>query len=102
MVNSDVHHESNPHLMLHELLFAQCHNKSDHATARAFESARDIINKNCQGGFCPDTDQEYRAASRLLTPVNSEITTGFGLCVDNAVCIAGFSPLVSAHPPPAS
>lgn len=102
LVNGDVHHERNTHLMLHELLFAHCHNKSDYAAVPALEAARDIITKNCQDGPLPDTVQKYRTAVRFLTPVDSIIAAGVSLCVDSVVPIAGFCPLVSAHPPPVS
>lgn len=102
LVNGDAHHERNTHLMLHELLFAHCHNKSDHAAVPALEGARDIITKNGQDRALPDTVQKYRAAVRFLTPVDSKIAAGVSLCDDSVVSIAGFSPLVSAHPPPVS
>ena len=85
--------------MLHELLFAHCNNKSDQAVVPAIERARDIADSNCAGASCADAAAlKHLAASRSLRPVCAEIIADFDRCFDNI----GFSPLVSAHPPPFS
>lgn len=101
LVNSTAPRESSPHLMLHELLFSHCTNKSDHAISPAAERARDIIDRNC-----PDTSradaasQKYREASRSLRPLNLHVVARFDPGPDNTIFAAGYNPRLFAQPPP--